>query len=57
LADDPHNGTDSTPTETGGRRSFGAWIKKMGWAAFFFFLLKGIAWLVIGFFGLELLGC
>ncbi len=23
------------------------WFKRMGWAAFFFFLLKGIAWLVV----------
>lgn len=28
-----------------------SWLKKMGWAAFLFFLIKGLVWLAI-FFGL-----
>lgn len=24
-----------------------SWLKKMGWVAFLFFLLKGIAWIVV----------
>ncbi|MCB0761265.1 MAG: hypothetical protein KDC12_07040 [Flavobacteriales bacterium] len=35
------------------KKGFVAWIKRVGWVAFFFFLLKGIAWLVIGYFGIE----
>jgi len=27
------------------------WIKRLGWAAFLFFLIKGIVWLFV-FFGL-----
>ncbi len=28
---------------------FTAWIKRMGWAGFFFFLIKGLLWLLIPF--------
>lgn len=48
---------ENQPAEQGGKKSLAAWFKKMGFAAFMFFLLKGIAWLVIGYFGLEMLGC
>jgi len=34
------------PVEKGSR--FKIWIKRMGVAGFLFFLLKGIAWLVVG---------
>lgn len=33
------------------------WLKRFGLGAFLFFLLKGIAWLVVLWFGLELAGC
>ncbi len=29
------------------------WLKRMGWAGFFFFLIKGIVWLVAGAVILE----
>jgi len=28
-----------------------AWLKRIGWAGFFFFLIKGLIWLAV-FFGL-----
>lgn len=34
-----------------------SWIKRIGWAGFLFFLIKGLVWLAV-FFGLgELIGC
>lgn len=34
-----------------------AWFKRLGLGAFLFFLLKGIGWLVLFYFGFELAGC
>lgn len=31
------------------------YLKRFGILAFLFFLLKGIAWLIIGYFGLKLI--
>ncbi|MFN0274218.1 MAG: hypothetical protein ACKVPJ_00610 [Chitinophagales bacterium] len=31
------------------------WLKRVGWAGFFFFLIKGILWLVAGKYILEFL--
>tara|TARA_R110002049_G_C9149240_1_gene560144 strand:+ start:2557 stop:2691 length:135 start_codon:yes stop_codon:yes gene_type:complete len=34
-----------------------SWLKRIGWAGFLFFLIKGLIWLAI-FFGVgELIGC
>ncbi|MDQ1089595.1 MULTISPECIES: hypothetical protein [unclassified Siphonobacter] len=30
------------------------WIKRLGWAGFFFFLIKGLLWLALGYFGLKI---
>jgi hypothetical protein len=35
------------------RESRKLWLKRIGVAGFLFFLLKGIAWLVIGYFILR----
>lgn len=32
---------------------FVKFLKKIGWIGFFFFLLKGIAWLVFGYVGFS----
>ncbi|MFN9115993.1 MAG: hypothetical protein ACK5XN_38595 [Bacteroidota bacterium] len=29
------------------RKTFKTWIKRLGWAGFFFFLIKGLLWLII----------
>jgi hypothetical protein len=29
------------------RKGFKVWLKRMGWAGFFFFLIKGLLWLII----------
>lgn len=31
-----------------GNKSTGSWLRRLGWAGFFFFLFKGILWLLIG---------
>ena len=33
------------------------WIKRFGVAAFLFFLLKGIAWILVFWLGFELFSC
>lgn len=33
------------------------WLKRIGIAGFLFFLLKGIAWLVVLYGGLQIAGC
>jgi hypothetical protein len=27
--------------------NFKTWLKRMGWAGFFFFLIKGLLWLIV----------
>jgi hypothetical protein len=34
--------------KSGEKKGFRAWLKRLGWAGFFFFLIKGILWLVLG---------
>ncbi|MBL7711878.1 MAG: hypothetical protein JNL13_05425 [Chitinophagaceae bacterium] len=33
------------------------WLKRIGIAGFLFFLLKGIAWLFVFYFGFKFSGC
>lgn len=37
----------SCPVSKEGRRSFKKWVRRIGWAGFFFFLVKGLLWLII----------
>ncbi|MBP6302536.1 MAG: hypothetical protein KBB37_06995 [Bacteroidia bacterium] len=37
----------SCPVSKQGRRTFKTWVKRLGWAGFFFFLVKGLLWLII----------
>jgi hypothetical protein len=30
------------------------WLKKIGWAGFFFFLIKGLLWLAVAYFGVSI---
>jgi hypothetical protein len=30
------------------KKGFRGWLKRLGWVGFFFFLIKGILWLVLG---------
>jgi hypothetical protein len=32
------------------------WFVKLGWFGFFFFLVKGLLWLLLFYFGFEFLG-
>lgn len=44
--------------ENSNRKSFKKWFKRVGWAGFAFFTIKGIIWLVIFYFGADALkGC
>ena len=46
-----------TEEEKEGKGGIAKWFKRLGWGAFFFFLIKGLVWLAI-FFGLgKLIGC
>ncbi len=45
---------DHTPPHEPKWRAF---LKRFGIGAFLFFLLKGIGWLVLFYFGFELAGC
>ncbi|MDR6560128.1 MULTISPECIES: hypothetical protein [unclassified Arcicella] len=29
------------------KKDFRAWLKRLGWAGFFFFLIKGLLWLIV----------
>jgi hypothetical protein len=35
------------------RKGMMVWIKRLGWAGFFFFLIKGLVWIAIFMFGAE----
>ena len=37
-------------------QKFVIYFKRMGLAAFLFFLIKGLAWLVVFYFGLQMVG-
>lgn len=34
-----------------------AWLKKLGVAGFLFFLIKGLMWIAVAYFGLRFTGC
>jgi len=40
-------------TTVNGKNKFGIWLRRLGFWGFIFFLAKGIAWLVIGYFALT----
>ncbi len=42
------------PEKTGNKKT---WLKRIGIAGFLFFLLKGIAWLFVFYFGFKFSGC
>lgn len=33
------------------------WLKRIGWAGFLFFLIKGLVWVAVFYGGLRLVGC
>jgi hypothetical protein len=33
------------------------WLKRIGWAGFLFFLIKGLVWIAVFYGGLRLAGC
>lgn len=42
--------------ESSGNSKFKKWFKRVGWAGFAFFTIKGLVWLVIFYFGADALG-
>ncbi|HRH03653.1 MAG TPA: alanyl-tRNA synthetase [Bacteroidia bacterium] len=38
--------TDKSPVK---RASILAWLKRIGWVGFFFFLLKGLVWIALSY--------
>lgn len=39
------------------KKSFTKWLKRLGWAGFLFFLIKGLVWIAVFYGGLRLVGC
>lgn len=44
---------DTSKKEMNRKAKIMFWFKRLGWAGFFFFLIKGIVWLVIFWLGAE----
>jgi hypothetical protein len=51
--EDINNKVVSAPVSGGEKRHFRQWLKRLGVAGFLFFLVKGLIWLVIFYFGTE----
>lgn len=51
---EPKHLTPDTPPK---KRGFKVWLKRLGWAGFFFFLVKGLIWLAVFYGGARLIGC
>ncbi len=43
--------------EDGNKKGIVRWLKRLGWAGFLFFLIKGLIWLAVFYGGLRLVGC
>ena len=41
------------PTDNKDDSKFKKWLKRVGWAGFAFFTIKGLVWLVIFYYGAE----
>lgn len=39
------------------KKGFVKWLKRLGFAGFMFFLIKGLLWLVVLYGGLRFAGC
>jgi hypothetical protein len=39
------------------KKGFMVWLKRLGWAGFLFFLVKGLVWLFVLYGGARFLGC
>jgi len=39
------------------QRGYRKWLRRLGWAGFLFFLIKGILWLTVGAAILRFAGC
>jgi hypothetical protein len=41
--------------ESDNQKPVNTWLKRIGWAGFLFFLIKGLIWLAVIYCGVELL--
>ncbi len=46
-----------TPETEQPQKGFKQWLKRLGWAGFLFFLIKGLVWLFVFYGGARFLGC
>jgi hypothetical protein len=44
-------------TEEKPKKGFAKWIKRFGIAGFLFFLIKGLVWIAVFYFGFRISGC
>jgi hypothetical protein len=42
--------------DSGKQKQHMKWLKRLGWAGFLFFLIKGLIWLALIYFGIGLIG-
>jgi len=43
--------------EQSDKKSIAKWFKRLGLAGFLFFLIKGLIWIAVFYFGLRISGC
>lgn len=43
--------------DSGQKKGFMVWLKRLGFAGFMFFLIKGLVWIAIFYFGVRITGC
>ncbi|HTN46092.1 MAG TPA: hypothetical protein VL098_07050 [Flavipsychrobacter sp.] len=41
----------------GQKKGLMVWLKRLGFAGFMFFLIKGLVWIAIFYFGVRITGC
>jgi len=42
-----------TPVASDRKQAMRTWLKRLGWAGFLFFLIKGLIWLALGYIVLK----
>lgn len=48
---------ENQPASESKNRGVIKWLKRLGWAGFFFFLIKGLIWIAVFYGGLQLVKC
>lgn len=49
--------SDNLTKQSSDKKGLVKWLKRLGWAGFLFFLIKGLIWIAIFYGGFRLVGC